>query len=166
MAISHFVNCGMNDGRIASPNFDVKSYRNANSDLRSIFGKNYKSYFIHYMNYGSNEGRTATGVSKITNGITSWNGKDYSKVYNFDYYTSHYADVNNIFGDDDTLAIQHFIYCGEKEERVASKTSTASLMPMLMRILEDILERIMLSIMIIIQYLVIRKVDRLLEYLH
>lgn len=121
LAISHFVNCGMNDGRIASPNFDVKSYRNANSDLRSIFGKNYKSYFIHYMNYGSNEGRTATGVSKITNGITSWNGKDYSKVYNFDYYTSHYADVNNIFGDDDTLAIQHFIYCGEKEERVASE---------------------------------------------
>ena len=47
----------MNEGRRASANFDVNVYMNGYDDLRQAFGADYKSYYIHYINYGKAENR-------------------------------------------------------------------------------------------------------------
>ena len=57
-ALRHFVNYGMNEGRQASPEFNVFVYKNRYSDLQSKFGNNLKLYYIHYINYGKAEGRS------------------------------------------------------------------------------------------------------------
>lgn len=56
--LSHFVNYGMKEGRVASEEFNVLAYKGAYSDLQSAFGSDLRAYFIHYMNYGKAEGRT------------------------------------------------------------------------------------------------------------
>lgn len=84
--LAHFVNCGMSEGRQAKDSFDVFSYRNQYQDLRVAFGNNLKSYYMHYISNGKAEGRKATGVKSIQNPITTYNGVDYSAVYDYNFY--------------------------------------------------------------------------------
>lgn len=49
----------MSEGRRASEEFDVNVYKRNYSDLRSAFGNDLKSYYMHYMTNGKAEGRTA-----------------------------------------------------------------------------------------------------------
>lgn len=53
----HFLNYGMSEGRIASPEFNVSTYMAYYPDLVAAFGNDIKSYYLHYMNYGKAEGR-------------------------------------------------------------------------------------------------------------
>ena len=57
--IEHFVTCGMAEGRQASENFNVQTYKNkaSNEDLRRAFGNNLALYYKHYVEYGFKEGR-------------------------------------------------------------------------------------------------------------
>lgn len=57
--LSHFVNCGMQEGRQANSKFNVFIYKNRYTDLSDAFGDDLKSYYIHYINLGKNEGRIA-----------------------------------------------------------------------------------------------------------
>lgn len=41
---------------------------------------------MHYISNGKAEGRKATGVSKLQNPVTVYQGVDYSAVYNYSYY--------------------------------------------------------------------------------
>ena len=116
----HFLNYGMSEGRQASAEFNVKSYRNAYADLRQAFGNDLKSYYLHYMNCGKREGRKTTGVTSLQNPVTTYNGKDYAAVYNYDYYISKYSDLKKAFAGDDSAAIRHFVECGMEEGRQAS----------------------------------------------
>ena len=63
--LEHFVNYGMNEGRQAKKTFDVYSYYNEYPDLRAAFGKNWKSYYLHYIQHGSKEGRNTTGCNTL-----------------------------------------------------------------------------------------------------
>lgn len=117
--LAHFVNCGMNEGRQASKDFDVFSYRNAYRDLRSVFGNDLKSYYMHYINSGKAEGRIATGVSTLQNALTVYNGVDYAKVYDYNYYISSYPDIKSAFNGDEVQTLDHFVNFGMKEGRQA-----------------------------------------------
>jgi GH25 family lysozyme M1 (1,4-beta-N-acetylmuramidase) len=119
-ALQHFVACGMNEGRRASASFDVDSYYLRYSDLRRAFGKNWKEYYLHYINHGRKENRVATGVTKMVDAVTSLNGVNYSAVYDYQYYIDHNPDVAKYYGDDDMGALQHFAACGMNEGRRAS----------------------------------------------
>ena len=44
-------------------------------------------------------------------------GKDYSSVFNAQYYAEHNADVKALYGNDTTLLFQHFLNCGMSEGR-------------------------------------------------
>ena len=118
--LCHFVYCGIREGRVAKSTFDVKSYRNAYSDLRACFGMELEKYAEHYLLFGRNEGRTQTyGIYTIQNPITSLNGNNYADVYDYQYYLEHNPDVKAAYGDDDYAALTHFVYCGVPEGRVA-----------------------------------------------
>ena len=58
-ALTHFINCGMREGRQAKASFNVYSYKNKYVDLRNAFGNDLKSYYLHYIYNGKSEGRTA-----------------------------------------------------------------------------------------------------------
>ena len=58
-ALRHFVNFGMSEGRMASPEFNVLTYKASNPDLVSVFGNSLPSYYMHFKLYGKAEGRTA-----------------------------------------------------------------------------------------------------------
>lgn len=118
--IEHFVNNGMKEGRRANENFDVRSYKNANSDLRDAFGDDWTKYYNHYISNGYKEGRTTKNCNQILR-TTTYNGVDYSRVYNYDYYVSKYPDLKRVFGDDDLKILQHFVNYGINEKRQASE---------------------------------------------
>lgn len=117
--LAHFVNCGMSEGRQAKDSFDVFSYRNQYQDLRVAFGNNLKSYYMHYISNGKAEGRKATGVKSIQNPITTYNGVDYSAVYDYNFYIKKYSDLARIYTNDEVGLLAHFVNCGMAEGRQA-----------------------------------------------
>lgn len=56
-ALCHFVTCGMQEGRQASPLFNVQIYRDRYSDLDRLYGDQLAKYYRHYMTNGMREGR-------------------------------------------------------------------------------------------------------------
>ena len=57
---------------------------------------------------------------KITKkGISTYNGVDYSRVYDYTFYINKYPDLRKAFGTDDKAAIKHFVNYGMKEGRHA-----------------------------------------------
>lgn len=119
-AIKHFATYGMREGRQAKANFDVNSYKNGYQDLRLAFGNDLTKYYQHYMKYGWRENRIATGIAHVVNPVTKLDGVDYSRVYDYQYYVNHNADVKKAFGEDDIATLRHFINYGMKEGRRAS----------------------------------------------
>ena len=115
--LAHFVNNGMREGRQASANFNVYSYAYKYPDLRSAFGNNLPNYYYHYLRCGKNEKRITNGNRKITDYVTVYNGKEYSAVYDFNYYISKYPDLNKAFANDDIGALRHFATSGMREGR-------------------------------------------------
>ena len=57
--LSHFIRYGIDEGRVASPDFNVHLYKNRYPDLQAVFGDNLRQYYLHYINYGKKEGRVA-----------------------------------------------------------------------------------------------------------
>lgn len=120
--LRHFVSFGMSEGRLAKSTFDVRSYRNAYPDLRAAYGTNWRKYFLHYMNFGQYENRSMlTGVTAMQ-GTTTYNGVDYSLIYDFQYYLQQNPDVQSVFGDDDYAVLKHFVSYGMDEGRIAKST--------------------------------------------
>jgi hypothetical protein len=118
-ALKHFVEFGIKEDRITSSEFDWKSYKNRYADLRSAFGNDRYSYYKHYLDYGINEERNAKPKQEdVIDPITKYNGRDYSKVYNYAKYKT-YPDLAKAFGNDDIALLKHFVEFGMKEGRNA-----------------------------------------------
>lgn len=117
--IQHFVTYGMSEGRLAKDSFDVRAYRAKYEDLRESFGNDYKKYYLHYINLGQKENRVATGSETITDGITVYQGIDYSDVYNYSTYIQNNPDIATAFSNDDIAALKHFVTFGMAEGRNA-----------------------------------------------
>ena len=110
--LKHYVTYGIAHEYKSSPNFYAKSYRYGNPDLRAKYGTKYRNYVVHYCKYGyKNRQSTATGITSLKNPITSYNGVDYSAIYDFNYYVSHNSAAAK-YKDDDYGAIKHFITTG------------------------------------------------------
>lgn len=120
--LSHFVNCGMSEGRQAIASFNVTSYQLQYSDLRSAFGSNLKDYYLHYINYGMKEGRQGTGCTSLQGATTVYNGVNYASVYDYSYYVGRYSDIKQAFGYDDKAVLAHFVNYGMQEGRQAKAT--------------------------------------------
>ena len=129
LALDHFINYGMSEGRRGSASFDVQSYFNEYPDLRAAFGFDLVKYYEHYVTAGKAEGRHGIGCSKIEGYATTINGVDYSSVYNPSFYLSNNEDIRNAFSKrspagvvmiDDAAVLRHFVGCGMAEGRRGS----------------------------------------------
>ena len=110
--LAHFVHFGMDEGRQASKDFDVHTYRERYTDLQNVFGTDLKEYYTHYMKYGVDEDRS--GVSF---------GTYYEAVFDAEYYLNHYnnMDLKAALGSDEQTALYHFMNFGMTEGRQASE---------------------------------------------
>ena len=54
----------MSEGRVANDNFNVNTYRANYSDLNSLYGDDLKKYYVHFVLYGSREGRNGRSKNK------------------------------------------------------------------------------------------------------
>lgn len=116
--LEHFVNHGIYEGRQAIASFNIQSYRNRYSDLRRGYKDNTLGYVHHYINYGKAEGRVVTGYeNNVVGAITTYNGVDYSAVYEYAYYTNKYPDIKKAYGFDDVAVLEHFVNHGMAEGR-------------------------------------------------
>lgn len=117
--LAHFIINGMAEGRQAIQYFDVNSYKQRYTDLRNVYGNDLKAYYLHYMYYGQNEHRIASGPVDHIDGVTVYHGVDYSQVYDYNYYVSKNPDVKAAFGNDDIATLAHFVNYGMSEGRIA-----------------------------------------------
>lgn len=118
-ALEHFVKYGMKEGRQANQLFNAKIYRSNNSDLRTAYGDDLQKYYEHFMKWGFNEHRSYCGSYYVKNPATIWNGVDYSKVYDYNYYIKRYPDLREAYGNNDVAVLKHFVEYGMKEGRQA-----------------------------------------------
>ena len=111
-ALKYFVTKGMKKRHRASAEFDVNSYINGNKDLRRLYKKNYKKYYLHYIRTGyktASYKATATGITSMRNACTRYAGLDYSPIYDYAYYIANNKAVKKKFGVDDLGAFEYFI---------------------------------------------------------
>ncbi len=118
----HFIFFGMNEGRQASAGFNAASYKNEYPDLRAAFGNNTRLYYEHYMKCGINEGRHGIGCNTLIGGVTKIGLFDFSDVYDYGYYSSHYPDLVAAFGNNDIAMLEHFVHFGANEGRQAKES--------------------------------------------
>lgn len=100
---SHYVNCGIHEGRNAGPLFDVKEYRKNNHDLEGIYGNNWAAYVNQYLTEGLKEGRVG-----------------YGEEFDAASYANRYSDLKNVYGYDLKKLYTHYVSHGKKEGRNAS----------------------------------------------
>ena len=114
----------MKERRVSIESFDVNSYCKSYKDLRSAFINDSSRYYMHYLQYGYNEGRKPVGEKEFQGTVTSMRGQDYSDVYDYEYYINRYPDIKKYVSNKmapDASALEHFINCGMKENRQASE---------------------------------------------
>lgn len=100
---NHFITVGMNEGRQASPKFNVLVYIRENEDLRKAFGRSLSSYYFHYASRGYKEGRVASSDETLTY---------------YDYYKDYFS--NTVFvGDSIMLGFRN--YCSKQFDSEFSK---------------------------------------------
>lgn len=104
---SHYINCGINEGRNAGRLFDVKAYRLHNKDLEGLYGDNWAAYVNQYLTEGLKEGRVG-----------------YGEEFDAASYANRYSDLKNVFGYDLRGLYTHYITSGKREGRNASWEST------------------------------------------
>ena len=118
--LKNFVKSGIPAGEQAIASFSVKSYRNANQDLRKLYGMKYSKYVSHYLSSGYSQGRTTTGYDdRLKDPVTIYEGQNYNRVYDFNYYSKKYAYIRNKFPLDDIGALEFFVKYGMKKKHQA-----------------------------------------------
>ena len=123
-ALRYFVKYGMAKRQKACKSFDVNSYINGNQDLRRRYKNNYENYYTHYRTKGYKQATrkgTYTGLTKMKDYLTVWNGVDYSSVYDFNYYIAHYDKLKK-YGVDDKTVLKYFVLYGMAKGDRANKS--------------------------------------------
>lgn len=82
--------------------FDATYYYNTYPDVAAAFGMNEQALFNHFVEFGVNEGRSA------------------SAEFNPQAYRQRYADLQQAFGSDMAAYCQHYVAFGRSEGRAAS----------------------------------------------
>ena len=110
--LEHFVKNGIKELRCGKKSFDIYSYIYANSDLRRAFGTDIEKYYIHYIQHGKSEKRTAVGVKSMQNYLTVYKDVDVSSIYDFNYYLSKNSTLKKKYMLDDAGLLEYFAMTG------------------------------------------------------
>lgn len=95
----HWIQCGINEGRISSLTYQADAYKKYNQDLYQAIGKSNKAFFEHFVRYGVNELRSASYAFQIST------------------YLKQNSAVKGTYGNNYKLAYLHFKNFGVNENR-------------------------------------------------
>lgn len=112
LVLKYFVEEGTRNKQRGNDIFDIEAYAKYNPDLMATFRDDIYTYYLHYILYGQYENRICNG--------TFYDERDYSKVYNEEYYYNNNPDVAETFGRDSNMLLKHFIVNGMAEGRKGS----------------------------------------------
>ena len=105
-ALEYFVTKGMDEGLVASSEFDLESYKARYADVRETCSTN-KACYEHYMKTGKEEGRNATDCV--------YDGVSYASFFDYNYYVEQYPLISVAFKNDSQGAMEHFLFHGRSE---------------------------------------------------
>lgn len=116
-AFLHFINSGMDEGRISSDTFNLHGYYNSNPDLRAAFGFDFRKYFEHYMTSGVKEGRSCAETRVPVGLVKGTQMRDLSSIYDPYAYLVNNPDLEAIYTReaygktylDDSGLFKHFL---------------------------------------------------------
>lgn len=139
----HWKKHGTQEGRPASPAFDVKFYLESNKDLIDAYGeKNYTAAYNHFTTYGYKESFRLTspvfGIQHYKDSYPDLRG--YSNEFLFNHfmttgmnegrtaskefypvtYKNRYSDLRNIYGDNMKMYYYHYLIFGRDEGRIGN----------------------------------------------
>ena len=97
----HWLECGIKEGRDASPIFNASYYLYNNDDLKEAYGNDYEGAYNHFLNIGYNELRPS------------------SKYYYGKCYKENNADLKNMTALE---LMQHYMNCGRYENRISNNS--------------------------------------------
>ena len=117
--LAHFVNSGMAEGRQGSAEFNLAIYQANYPALVDVYGGDNASYYLHYINSGKAEGRNASSLIVATK-PTTYNGTDYSDIYDPDFYDETYPGLLDALGGSYDNLLAHFVNYGMAEGRQGS----------------------------------------------
>ncbi|MCI8309121.1 MAG: CHAP domain-containing protein [Clostridia bacterium] len=135
---SHFLTCGLKEGRRGSYVFDGPYYLNKYSDLKKVFGNDYTRAYEHFIKNGIYEGRQASAELDVVfyknansdlknmsniealkhflnHGINE--GRASSSGFYILAYKNKYEDLRKKFGNNNKEYMKHYIQFGIKEGR-------------------------------------------------
>ena len=119
--LKHFISTGMKEGRPANSSFDVSSFRMQHEGLRRLYGDNWPSYYTEYIRYGSMQDKQYLNTTEIQDPVTTYDGVDYSAVYDYQYYLNKYPELKTKYSKYDDLGVlKNFVEEGMKAGRQAS----------------------------------------------
>ncbi len=118
--LAYFVEYGMNEGHVAKGCFDVRTYLYTNKDIRDKYNTSLKDYYYDYIGKGYLECYATSDDVEMQDYVTVYNGVDYRKVYDFDYYVANNDIVKEKFMYDDYGALAYFVETGMANGDVAS----------------------------------------------
>lgn len=113
-------NCGAVDGDFGSKTDKaVREFQSATGlVVDGMYGAKTKGILEQmYKNTQALHKETESAISG-----TTYNGVDYSSVYNYSYYKKKYADLQKAFGNDKDAYFRHFCQYGMKEGRKAASS--------------------------------------------
>ena len=128
--LNHFVRWGMAAGWQASREFNVNYYKNKYTQLQEVYGDNLNGYYMHYIRWGkaagwvgseeagsddsSGSGDSGSGSGGDTEKhVTTYDGVDYSAVYDPAYYWDNHKDIQSVYKKtDENSLIAHFVRWG------------------------------------------------------
>ena len=142
---SHWLNTGIDEGRIACSVFETKYYLQKNSDVAQVFGiNNYRAALNHWLLNGINEGRqgspafnsqiylqrnsdirAAFGANNFQAALDHWlstgivEGRQASANFDVRMYLNKYGDIKAAFGTNYKAATLHYLLLGRYEGRTA-----------------------------------------------
>lgn len=90
---NHFVTCGMKEGRVFSPLFDLAAYMQQ-ADLAAVYGDNLAGYIEHFVTFGIYE---AASGQRGSAGV----------LFNPLTYAAAYGDVGAAYGNNIAAIVQH-----------------------------------------------------------
>ena len=110
---THFVNYGIEEGRCASPYFDVVYYANHNNiNLTEYVKGDYEKAMNHFITYMDSASEFSDAPKRL------------SVSFDPAYYRSQYADLSAMTTEFELL--QHFATIGNSEGRTATKTALST----------------------------------------
>ena len=117
-AASHFNTNALAEGRSGSGNFDYTVYSYCNTDVAALYGDLVEGYYIHYINHGRNEGRTA-GFGTNEDVIIDTNAVSY-RIFDKDYYLQNYPVLARTVGTTEEALYRYWLSEGISLGHVAS----------------------------------------------